>query len=406
MQMGDSRGKHPATTSKLPFRRGVHEFRLLSCCIPTRRRLRDKIFLLPSDSSAPGSPSSESVSSIDVDDDEFFSDEDSARIALLLTTDSSSSLESTLDTTATITLPDECADAKAPLAAHEQCTSSRAQLMSTTDATEESFVFSPPALLADNLVVETPSFRTLSDPLLSTFSYDCSGDPVALGAPSKSSVAFSWISVTSRSSPAILAHNSGDRHAQPPPSAPATSTSAVAAPQQTRAVWLPLPALPPDVGGSCSHGSTMSSSSSELLRFTSSSAGSAASSSAAGSENRGDSSVGSWSSIRHGHGQMGGLPLPPPSVATQLLPGLHSFDFNELRDATRGFAPERCLERGAFGSVYRASVKPASNQQSGPIKAVELAVLRLAANDNQVTHLTSRIVFYLELMWSLNVEST
>jgi hypothetical protein len=103
---------------------------------------------------------------------------------------------------------------------------------------------------------------------------------------------------------------------------------------------------------------------------------------------------------------MGGLPLPPPSVATQLLPGLHSFDFNELRDATRGFAPERCLERGAFGSVYRASVKPASNQQSGPIKAVELAVLRLAANDNQVTHLTSRIVFYLELMWSLNVEST
>jgi hypothetical protein len=164
MQMGDSRGKHPATTSKLPFRRGVHEFRLLSCCIPTRRRLRDKIFLLPSDSSAPGSPSSESVSSIDVDDDEFFSDEDSARIALLLTTDSSSSLESTLDTTATITLPDECADAKAPLAAHEQCTSSRAQLMSTTDATEESFVFSPPVLLAENLVVEMSSFRTLSNP--------------------------------------------------------------------------------------------------------------------------------------------------------------------------------------------------------------------------------------------------
>jgi hypothetical protein len=200
---------------------------------------------------------------------------------------------------------------------------------------------------------------------------------MALAAPSKSSVAFSWISVTSRSSPAILA---GDRHA--PPSAPVTSTSAIAAPQESRAVWLPLPALPPDVGSSCSHGSTMSSSSSELLRFTSSSAGSAASLSAAGSENRGDSSVGSWSNICHGHGQMGGLPLPPPSVATQLLPNLHSFDFNKLRDAIQGFAPEHCLENGAFGSVYRASVKPASNQQSGPIKAVELAVLRLAANDN------------------------
>jgi hypothetical protein len=36
--------------------------------------------------------------------------------------------------------------------------------MSTTDATEESFVFSPPVLLAENLVVEMSSFRTLSNP--------------------------------------------------------------------------------------------------------------------------------------------------------------------------------------------------------------------------------------------------
>lgn len=91
--------------------------------------------------------------------------------------------------------------------------------------------------------------------------------------------------------------------------------------------------------------------------------------------------IGSWSSWR---GRVtpvqGALPLPPPSVATKLLPGLEAYEFADLACATREFASECCLEKGEFGAVYRARI--------GDTKC-DMTVVRLATAElEQVTLLT------------------
>lgn len=91
--------------------------------------------------------------------------------------------------------------------------------------------------------------------------------------------------------------------------------------------------------------------------------------------------IGSWSSWR---GRVtpvqGALPLPPPSVATKLLPGLEAYEFADLACATREFASECCLEKAEFGAVYRARI--------GGSKC-DMTVVRLATAElEQVTLLT------------------
>jgi hypothetical protein len=92
--------------------------------------------------------------------------------------------------------------------------------------------------------------------------------------------------------------------------------------------------------------------------------------------------LGSWISRRGTVMPMGGLPLPPPSVATKLLPCLEAYDFADLKNATHNFAPECCLEKGDFGAVYRAWMKDLS---SGTDVKTEMAVVRFAPNGVQVT---------------------
>lgn len=91
--------------------------------------------------------------------------------------------------------------------------------------------------------------------------------------------------------------------------------------------------------------------------------------------------IGPWSNWRGRVAPVqGGLPLPPPSVATKLLPGLEAYEFADLACATREFASECCLEKGDFGAVYRAWI--------GDTKC-EMAVVRLATAElEQVKLLT------------------
>lgn len=81
---------------------------------------------------------------------------------------------------------------------------------------------------------------------------------------------------------------------------------------------------------------------------------------------------------------MGGLPLPPPSVATKLLPCLEAYDFADLQNATQNFSPDCCLEKGEFGAVYRAWMKDLS---SGADVKTEMAVVRFAPNGVQVNQI-------------------
>lgn len=252
--------------------RRVHDTRLMGCFMAPRLKRM-----------APGSPESDSGSSSSSSSsgkDDFFSSSDDPDVVRnpLFTTQNSTDRFTKFAKPTVAPLP--------------------------VDATEESFVFSAPAP-SDTAVLESPSFRTLSDPLLSTFSY---------------------LPVESTKS------SFGGRPQPLPPPKP---------------VWLPLPA-------------PVSDSSAKPL-----------------SEQCG---VGSWS-VRRGKAAVSavGLPLPPPSVATQLLPGLEAYEFEDLLQGTREFAPECCMEKGAFGAVYRAWVKTSS--QLGK----ELAVVRLNVNETQVT---------------------
>lgn len=91
---------------------------------------------------------------------------------------------------------------------------------------------------------------------------------------------------------------------------------------------------------------------------------------------------------------MGGLPLPPPSVATKLLPCLEAYDFADLKNATHNFSPECCLEKGDFGAVYRAWMKDLS---SGTDVKTEMAVVRFAPNGVQVIYSQSFFSLHLTL---------
>lgn len=84
-------------------------------------------------------------------------------------------------------------------------------------------------------------------------------------------------------------------------------------------------------------------------------------------------------------GVTGGLPLPPPSLATKVLqPSLAAFEFRQLVVATDDFAPARCVVKSAAGDVFRARVEDSSG--AAPFRArVDVAVLRLPENSQQVS---------------------
>jgi hypothetical protein len=197
------------------------------------------------------------------------------------------------------------------------------------EATEESFVFSP-----STLPLESPSFRTLSDPLLSTFSYSCTP------------------------SAARTSKFGGRPHPLPPPASPFRMFGSATMP-----VWLPLPEpASSELRSTSGASSFVSTSSSSEGRVVASNEG----------------GIGSWSVRRGKVTPMGGLPLPSPSVATKLLPGLESFEFQDLKRGARGFAAECCMEKGEFGAVYRAWIK------STATVGRDLAVVRLNVDENQV----------------------
>ncbi|KAG0601661.1 hypothetical protein M758_11G129800 [Ceratodon purpureus] len=93
-----------------------------------------------------------------------------------------------------------------------------------------------------------------------------------------------------------------------------------------------------------------------------------------------DGAAGSWSSRRGRVAPVGGLPLPPPSVASKLLPSVAAFEFREIQLATEDFAESFCLERAPFGAVYSARLKDASENFDLEMDA---AVLRLPENGTQ-----------------------
>lgn len=80
----------------------------------------------------------------------------------------------------------------------------------------------------------------------------------------------------------------------------------------------------------------------------------------------------------------GGLPLPPPSLATNLLPSLAAFEFRQLALATDDFAAACCVSKSASGDVFRARVEDLSGAKS-PHAKLEVAVLRLPENTQQVS---------------------
>lgn len=81
---------------------------------------------------------------------------------------------------------------------------------------------------------------------------------------------------------------------------------------------------------------------------------------------------------------VGGLPLPPPSVASKLMPSLPAFEFRELMVATDDFAESSCLERGTFGSVFSARLKDPSSESTDLDDKMDATVLRLPENSSQV----------------------
>lgn len=147
------------------------------------------------------------------------------------------------------------------------------------------------------------------------------------------------------------------------------------APSGAKPVWLPLPEPKDD---QCGNGSSLSTSE---LRFNSGGSYevSTPSSQLSSLTSLVRSEIGSWSARRAKKSSTRGLPLPPPSVATKLLPGLESYEFKELMDATQDFAPGCCMEKGEFGAVYRASMKNRAAEHT----MKEMAVVRLAAIDSQ-----------------------
>lgn len=92
--------------------------------------------------------------------------------------------------------------------------------------------------------------------------------------------------------------------------------------------------------------------------------------------------IGSWSIRRGKVTPVGGLPLPPPSVATKLCPSLEAYEFSELARATQDFAPECCIEKGEFGAVYNAWVEDSTTLNT----KMKMAVMRLAADGIQVLY--------------------
>ena len=223
-------------------------------------------------------------------------------------------------------------------------------LNSDAEATEESFVFSTSTAAP----LESPSFRTLSDPLLSTFSYNCA-------APVENPT----LALTTTTS-----KFGGRPHPLPPPGSPFRAFDNSFTP-----VWQPLPTPedPPNPS------SCLPAPGSEL-RFTS---GVSLFVSTSNNADVATGDVGSWSIRRRPVAPVGALPLPPPEVATKLLPNLESFAFEDLLRATRNFGPQCCMEKGDFGAVYRAWVKIATPEGTSPR---ELAVVRLNINENQVTN--------------------
>lgn len=315
----------PKQCSKLfPFRR-VHDTGLLGCFMAPRLKRQ-----------APSSPDSNASTSSKED---FFSSDD-PDVNPLFTMPNSSTASDHEDAANLHKLPTKCAKSRTG----SRHLSAELLIADTAEATEESFVFYQPA--PSDVILESPSFRTLSDPLLSTFSYNC--------AP---------VTETSISSKAGL--NFGGLPQPLPP--PSRNSNAV------KRMWLPLPTPTDSVAP---RGSISSNSE---LRFMSG-ASSFVSTSNADVTSQG---VGSWS-IRRGKvaAPVGGLPLPPPSVATKLLPGLEAFEFEDLVHGTREFAHECCMEKGEFGAVYRAWVKGAGSGKFGR----GLAVVRLTVNKNQVTY--------------------
>ncbi|KAG0602945.1 hypothetical protein M758_10G053700 [Ceratodon purpureus] len=324
---------------KFLFRRAHDGGRLLGCFMVPRQSKRQ----------APTSPSASSTSSRE---NFFSSDDPNVLVDPMLTTTSTSQ-------DCIPQIPTKCARSHSGRSRLSADTATTPLLDPNAEATEESFVFSPLAPSASPL--ESPSFRTLSDPLLSTFSYNCA--PV----DNNPSLTFSTRSMTSSSK------FGGRPHPLPPPASPYRKLE-----NPVKPVWLPLPAPELEAAPESKLGGISSSSE---LRSTSGASSFVSTSSSEGrivaSEQGG---VGSWS-IRRGKAMTaGGLPLPLPSIATKLLPGLESFEFEDLERGTRNFAAECCMEKGEFGAVYRSWLKSAAAEGS---LGRELAVVRLNFDENQ-----------------------
>lgn len=75
------------------------------------------------------------------------------------------------------------------------------------------------------------------------------------------------------------------------------------------------------------------------------------------------------------------LPLPPPLVATRLLPNLAKFEFHDVMLATEDFAERFRLDRTPFGAVYSARLKDATDNYESDM---DTAVLRRPDNAAQV----------------------
>lgn len=81
----------------------------------------------------------------------------------------------------------------------------------------------------------------------------------------------------------------------------------------------------------------------------------------------------------------GGLPLPPPSLATRLLqPSLAAIEYRHLVLATDNFATSNCVSKSAFGDLFRAWIEDSGRGAATPRAKVEVAVFRLPENIQQV----------------------
>jgi hypothetical protein len=80
---------------------------------------------------------------------------------------------------------------------------------------------------------------------------------------------------------------------------------------------------------------------------------------------------------------VGGLPLPPPSVASKLMPSLPAFEYRDLMVATDDFAESSCLERSTFGAVFSARLKDPSCESTDLDDKMEATVLRLPESHAQ-----------------------